>query len=240
MKLLVVIPHYNHPQTIAYVVGEMRSHGWPVLVVDDGSDETAKAVLHAVAEADAQVQIVWRAHNGGKGAAVKDGLQAAFDQGYSHVLQVDADAQHQLSDALSLVAAAKSQPEAVVCAEPIYGDDAPKARLYGRQLTNFWVWVNTGSRAIRDGMCGFRVYSLAAVMPVLAHAKMGNRMDFDADILVRLVWARVPLLWLPTPVRYAADGVSHFQAWRDNFLIAKMHARLFFIMVWRWIRHGSR
>ena len=38
---------------------------------------------------------------------------------------------------------------------------------------------------------------------------------------------------LPTPVRYPADGVSHFKLWLDTVMISRMHARLFFGMVWR-------
>ena len=42
----------------------------------------------------------------------------------------------------------------------IYGDDAPKSRVHGRKITNFWVAINTLSLGIKDAMCGFRVYPL--------------------------------------------------------------------------------
>ena len=56
---------------------------------------------------------------------------------------------------------------------------------------------------------------------------LGQRMDFDTEILVRLHWRQQPMVWLPTRVHYPADGVSHFRLWRDNLLISSMHARLF-------------
>lgn len=227
MKTVAVIPHYNHPHTVGVVAAALRAQGLPVLIVDDGSDAAAQMRLRELVAADARIELLVRPRNGGKGAAMKDGFAAAAARGYSHVLQVDADAQHRLGDAPKLLAAAFRQPEAMVCAAPVYGSDVPKSRLHGRKITNFWIWVNTGSRHIRDGMCGFRVYPLAATLAVVRAHRIGNRMDFDTEILVRLFWAQVPFVWIDTPVRYCVGGVSHFRLWRDNWLISKMHARLF-------------
>ena len=76
----------------------------------------------------------------------------------------------------------------------------------------------------------------AAVEEALANRlseHIGRRMDFDSEILVRLFWRNQPMRWLPVRVHYPLDGISHFQLWRDNWLISKMHARLFFGMLWR-------
>ncbi|MEM9195676.1 MAG: glycosyltransferase family 2 protein, partial [Myxococcota bacterium] len=45
----------------------------------------------------------------------------------------------------------------------------------------------------------------------------------------RMVWAGVPVINVPTKVRYVAEedgGVSHFRLFRDNVLISWMHTRL--------------
>jgi hypothetical protein len=68
---------------------------------------------------------------------------------------------------------------------------------------------------------------------VVREERLGDRMDFDTEILVRLYWRGVKPVWIPTGVRYAQDGVSHFRAWTDNACISKMHARLFCTMLWR-------
>jgi hypothetical protein len=52
-------------------------------------------------------------------------------------------------------------------------------------------------------------------------------MDFDTEIMVRMVWRGVRVLNVPTRVTYPVDGVSHFALWRDNVRISAMHARLF-------------
>ena len=106
-------------------------------------------------------------------------------------------------------------------------------RLYGRQFTNLWIWINTLSFDIADGMCGFRCYPLTAVEQLLKSRKIGLRMDFDIDIVVRLYWQGLEVINIPTEVQYPMDGVSHFKMLQDNLLISKKHAQLFFGMLWR-------
>lgn len=81
-------------------------------------------------------------------------------------------------------------------------------------------------------MCGFRIYPLEKTLNVInSMNNFGQRMDFDIEILVRSFWADLHIVQLPVSVRYPIDGVSHFQLFNDNFLIAKLHIRLFFGML---------
>ena len=141
MKVLALIPHYNHLHTVGKVAQSMLGYGIDCLIVDDGSDETIRTQLRELLQPG--IEIIYRASNGGKGAAVKDGIKYAAVHGYTHILQVDADAQHCLEDTQKLITAAEAQPHAVICGRPVYNDDTPKARLYGRKITNFWLAVNT-------------------------------------------------------------------------------------------------
>lgn len=232
MKLVAVIPVYNHEHAIGQVVAGIRAHALPVILVDDASQPSCAAVLDALAAADPQhVELVRLPVNGGKGAAVSAGLHRAAQRGFSHALQIDADGQHDCNDIPRFVAAAEGRPAAVVTGCPVYDASVPRGRLYGRYATHIWVWINTLSLRIRDSMCGFRIYPLASVLPVIAHPRLGQRMDFDTEVLVRLDWAGVPVINLETPVHYPLDGVSHFDVLRDNLLISGMHARLFFGML---------
>ncbi len=232
MKLCAVIPVYNHGGTVGAVAAKLRAQGLPVLLVDDGSEPATATQLDVLAREDG-IRLVRLPHNQGKGAAVIAGMRAAAEQGYTHGLQIDADGQHDANDARNFVAAAEARPEALICGCPIYDESVPRARLYGRYATHIWVWINTLSFAVRDSMCGFRIYPLAPTLPLLARASMGRRMDFDTEIAVRLVWAGVPVVNQPTRVHYPVGGISHFRVWRDNVLISAMHTRLFFGMLLR-------
>lgn len=232
MRLGAVIPVYNHAGPVASVARALRAHGLPVLLVDDGSEPACAAALDVLA-AEEGIALLRLPSNQGKGGAVMAGLRQALATGWTHALQIDADGQHDVSDVPAFVAQAEAHPGHFVCGCPVYDASVPKARLYGRYATHVWVWINTLSMAVRDSMCGFRVYPLAPTVALLDRARIGRRMDFDVEIAVRLVWAGVPVLNQPTRVRYPEEGVSHFRVWRDNALISAMHARLFFGMLWR-------
>lgn len=229
---LVVIPVFDHEAAVGAVVDGVRAAGQECLLVDDGSGATCAAVLADLARGDG-VRLLRLDANQGKGGAMLAGFAEAARLGATHVLQIDADGQHETGDIPRFLAAARANPAAVISGAPVYDDSVPKGRLYGRYLTHVWVWINTLSLAIRDSMCGFRVYPLAPVLELIAAEPIGRRMDFDTEIIVRLFWRGVPVRNLETAVHYPRDGVSHFHAWRDNLRISRMHARLFFGMLAR-------
>ena len=222
--MVVVIPVYNHEHAIGAVVDKVQTSGLPVLLVDDGSKPSCAAVLDELAKRDGVV-LFRRTENGGKGAAVMSGLREAKRLGFTHAVQIDADGQHALSDLPRFLATAEAHPLALVSGVPQYDASVPKGRLYARYLTHIWVWINTLSFAIRDSMCGFRVYPLDATLAAIVPG-IGKRMDFDPEIAVRLVWRGVPVRNLPTRVIYPEDGLSHFRMLHDNVRITAMHTRL--------------
>lgn len=223
-----VIPTFDNPATIGGVVERIREWLDDVIVVDDGSRLPVQRVLeHVVSPSGLHVHR--RERRGGKGAAVKDGLRIAHALGFSHALQVDADGQHELDDVPRFLEAARSQPYALILGAPQFDPSAPRARVMGRQISCFWTLVEThGRRVIDDPLCGFRVYPILSAIRAGAR---GNAMDFDPEIAVRMAWQAVPVVNLPTRVRYCRreeGGVSHFRMVRDNALISWMHTRLVF------------
>lgn len=229
---VVVIPVYNHGAPAVRTVQSLRQLGLQCIVVDDGCDAQCAAALDEAA-AQPGVELVRLPLNQGKGGAVMAGLRVALRQGRTHAVQIDADGQHDVSDVPTFLDLARRNPNAVICGQPVYDATVPRSRFIGRYATHVWVWINTLSIDIRDSMCGFRVYPLPSVMKLIDSARLGRRMDFDPEVLVRLHWRGVAILNVPTRVTYPRDGVSHFRLWRDNVLISRMHARLFLGMVLR-------
>lgn len=236
---VAVLPVYNHEDAVGRVVAGVLAHSLPVILVDDGSTPRCREVLQQLARGP-NVSLVTNPRNLGKGGAVSAGLRAALRAGYSHALQIDADGQHTLADIPHFVAAARANPAAVICGQPIFDESIPRLRFLSRYLTHVLVWIHTLSLDIRDSMCGFRVYPLPAVVAVIDSTRLGRRMDFDPELLVRLHWRGQSMRWLPTRVSYPLDGVSHFRMLEDNLRISGMHARMFVgmlvrlpILVWR-------
>ncbi len=233
MKACILIPFHNHPGAIGQVVAALRPLGLPCLIVDDGSDAHSQEVLARIAAGENWVTLQRLPENQGKGAAVMAGCDAALAKGFTHALQIDADGQHDVNDVPRLLELARQRPQALISGQAVYDDSVPRSRLYGRYITHFWVWVNTLSFAIRDSMCGLRVYPLAASCAIWRRHHIGRRMDFDTEIMVRMSWSGVEVINTPTRVTYPMDGVSHFKMLRDNVYISAMHTRLFFGMLWR-------
>lgn len=228
-----MIPVYEHGDAVGRVVSAIRANGLDCLLVDDGSGAACARALDALAASDPAVQVLRLPANQGKGAAVQAGLLAADGGGYGHALQIDADGQHALTDIPRFLAECRSHPQAVICGRPVFGRSAPRSRLFWRHLTRFWVRVNTWSFDIPDAMCGFRIYPLRPVTALLRQARLGRRMDFDIEILVRLHWSGLPMRWLDTLISYPPGGASHFRLWLDNALITRVHTLLFFGMLRR-------
>ncbi len=237
----VIIPTYDNPTTIRGVVEGVGRSGLDVIVVDDGSGREAREALDAMAR-EGLCDLVRRSSNGGKGAAVKAGLERAAERGFSHALQVDADGQHALEDVPRLLEVARERPSALVLGQPEFDASAPRGRLMARKLSVFWADVETRGHVIADPLCGFRVYPVGEA---LAAGARGDGMDFDPEIAVRMVWRGVPVINVPTRVRYVPPeqgGVSHFRLVRDNAAIAWMHTRLVNLAIARAVSRalGSR
>lgn len=195
-------------------------------MIDDGSDPQTAKVLADYAAKETWLSLVRLELNKGKGAAVLRGISHARRLGYSHALQLDADGQHNLDDIPDLLAISRAAPDALVSATPVYDHTIPRARLYGRYVTHFCVWVETLSFCIEDSMCGFRVYPVVASDDLANSRQIGQRMDFDTDIMVRLYWRNIPVRFLPSKVVYPANGISHFEPLADNVRITWMHTKL--------------
>ncbi|KPA53133.1 acyltransferase [Photobacterium leiognathi subsp. mandapamensis] len=225
-----LIPCYNHGATVPAVIDALTSYGFPIIIVDDGSELTTRKILSEQAKRP-NITVVTLPKNQGKGGAVIAGVKQADALGFSHALQIDADGQHDLAALPKLLEASQAHPEALISGQPIYDDSVPKSRLYGRYATHIWVWIETLSFNIKDSMCGFRSYPIRPIINVINHNKLGLRMDFDTEIMVRFYWDNGDVRFIDTKVIYPENGISHFDALWDNVKISWMHTKLFFGML---------
>jgi len=247
-RVCAIIPVYRHGKTLRNVVEKIMDKGLPCVIVDDGNGDETKSDIAAVKAAIPSVEIVSLPKNQGKGGAVMAGIRRANELGYTHGFQIDADGQHDLGVIDEFLKISEVNPEALVCGYPVYDESVPSSRKNGRKITNGWVAIETLSRDVEDAMCGFRLYPLASSYRVIRRSYIGKRMTFDIDILVRLHWAGVPMIFRPIKVIYPEDGISNFRMVRDNVAISLMHTKLFFGMLLRSpvilarkaVRHGAR
>jgi glycosyltransferase involved in cell wall biosynthesis len=233
MKQGFVIPVYNHGKTAGPLAERLARYGLPVIMVDDGSDAETKSRLAQSAAACPLVTVAVLEKNGGKGAALIRGVERARELGLTHVLQIDADGQHDADRSDFFLKQSAARPDAVICSRPEYDDSVPPGRKHGRKIANTWAKIVTLSSAITDAMTGFRVYPVEPFLRLSRCRFIDRRMGFDIEILVRLCWMGLPLVFHPVRVVYPEDGISHFRMVRDNIRISLMFTRLFFGMLIR-------
>lgn len=226
---LVLIPSYNPGPKVYETVRAARQHWNPVWIVVDGSTDGTTAQLQAMAAIDAGLRLIVLPENGGKGAAVLHGLEQAAARGFTHALTMDSDGQHPAELIPAFMAASQSQPACMVLGMPLFDAGAPRLRVQGRRISNWWANLETLWAGIGDSLFGFRVYPIAPLRAVMRHQRWMRRFDFDPEAVVRLCWRGVRPINLAAPVRYFSageGGVSHFRYLRDNLLLTWMHSRL--------------
>lgn len=236
MKLIVLIPSYNTGRLLADTVAHALEHWNEVCVVIDGSTDGSEKAVETMQATHPGLRLIKQPCNRGKGAAVLRGTEFAAAEGYTHVLTMDADGQHPPDWIPKFIALAQSHPEAVLFGKPVFGPEAPQLRVQGRRISNSWAALETLGWGIGDSLFGMRVYPAAALLRAFRSTFFARRFDFDTEIAVRVCWQGVPVVNVPTPVRYltaAEGGVSQFRYIRDNAVLTWMHTRLFFGFVFR-------
>lgn len=221
---LVLIPSFDPGAALHGTVRAARAQWDQVWVVSDGSTDGSDEGVAALG-----ARLLRRAGNGGKGAAVLTGLDAAAAAGFTHALVMDADGQHPAASIPAFLDAARADPAAMILGVPRFGPDAPAIRVAGRRLSNLCTRLAAPGAGIADSLFGFRVYPIAPLRRVMHATRWMRGFDFDPEAAIRLARAGVPAVNLPAPVRYvpgAEGGVSHFRYGRDNLVLAWMFARL--------------
>lgn len=229
---LILIPSYNTGRILRGTVESVVRLGQPVWVVIDGStDGSAETIRDLEGAANPHFRLIVLPQNSGKGGAVLHALRAALREGFTHVLAMDADGQHPADRVHEFLQLSERHPEAAVFGKPVFDDSAPAIRVNGRKVSNFWTTLETLGWGVADSLFGMRVYPAADLLAEMESTRFARRFDFDPEMAVRLSWRGVPVINLPTPVRYPSKeegGVSQFRYLRDNTLLTWMYLRLLF------------
>jgi glycosyltransferase involved in cell wall biosynthesis len=230
----VVIPAYQAEATIGAVVRAALAAVGAVIVVDDGSTDGTRAALQTFA--GSSLTVVFHEGNLGKGAALRTGFERAHELGFTHAVTLDADGQHDPVDAPSLIELARGEPRALILGVRTLNSHVPG--LLSRVLrahSNGWIRLATG-QSVPDSQTGFRVYPLAWT---LAAGLRGRRYDFEAEVILRALHDRLPVLSAPVRTRYGAGTPSQFRRVRDSLLVLRCFASgLKSGLRSRWRRHS--
>ncbi|MGO9767533.1 MAG: glycosyltransferase family 2 protein [Myxococcaceae bacterium] len=211
----VVIPVYNHAQTVSDVVRGALAHASTVIVCDDGSTDGSGDAAEA-----AGATVLRHSTNRGKGKALQTLLREAEQRGFRYAIAMDADGQHLPEDLPRFAEAALENPGALILgSRSLVAAGAPGSSEFGRKFSNFWVWFESGLR-VADSQSGFRAYPLPETVQLRVG---GHRYEFEVEVLLRAGWAGLPVQSMSIRVLYPPDRVTHFRLFADNVRISLLN-----------------
>jgi glycosyltransferase involved in cell wall biosynthesis len=209
---IAVVPCFNESATIGGLVRSIRSHLSEVIVIDDGSrDATAEEARRAGA------RVIRHPDNLGKGAALRTGLAAALNAGWSWAVLLDGDGQHRPEDIPNLFNRARIMNADLVIGNRMH---AASAMTWLRWLTNRWMSRQLSrltDSAMPDTQCGFRLLRLEAWRS-LRHSS--SRFEVDSEMVLLFAHYGYRVEFEPIPV-IRSQRRSHIRPLTD---------------AWRWFR----
>ncbi len=219
-RVLIVIPVYNHGDTLRDVTVKAMRTGLDVLVIDDGSTDRG---MEKIQDLDCSTHTL--PCNQGKGAAILAGAEIAGTRGFDAIVTIDADGQHDPGSINLLIDEASREWPAVIIGNRIMDPEkVPRASVFGRSFSNFWVRLETGF-SLPDTQSGLRLYPVRELLQLATRSK---RYDFEIESLVKLAWAGVPVHSTQVPVFYPPpeERISHFDQFMDNARLSLLHTKL--------------
>lgn len=220
-RAAILIPVYNHGETIADVSRRAIATGLPVILVDDGSTDPVEPLVRGL-----DCTLLHHQNNMGKGTALLTGFRYGAEKGYEAIITLDADGQHDPAEAARLLAEAEKSeaPMLVIGNRLMSGKSVPRSSTFGRDFSNFWVRLETGVD-LGDTQSGFRLYPVQELLN-LNFSK--SRYDYEIEVLVKSLWAGLQVAEVEISVHYppADERISHFDKFRDNVRLSLLHTTL--------------
>lgn len=201
-NFLALIPAYNEADHIRGVVEASRLH-LPVLVVDDGSTDATAALAEA-----AGASVLHQAPNQGKGAALRAGFRWAIESGYTAVVTLDADGQHDPTEIPAFLEAYARRQADLIIGERDFSR-MPLVRRVANSIGR-WSFSWALGQAIRDNQSGYRLVSRRLMKALLDNAEQG--FEFEVEMIVTCLQQGYSLDWVPIRTIYAGEA-SHIRPW---------------------------
>lgn len=194
MKITVLIPAYNEVYTIQEILKRVQATDIPneILIVDDGSEDGTREILKDL-EGQDKIRVVYHAHNRGKGAAVRTGLEHAT--GDVIIIQ-DADLEYDPRSYPALL-----QPIEEGLADVVYGSrflGAPRrVTMFWHMLANKLLTLMTNilyDTILTDMETGYKVFKREVVHDMPLHAK---RFEFEPEFTAKILKRKYRIFEVP-------------------------------------------
>ena len=219
--LSIIVPVYNEVRTLRAVIDRLLTINLPapreLLIVDDGSTDGTREVLTQVVDEGLDVTVIHAGRNGGKGSALRLGLQQA--RGTIIAIQ-DADLEldpEQIGDLVAPILRRET--------EVVYG-----SRFLGKRPAAPWktVAANHALTGVTNLLFGASITDMETCYKVMrtdvarSLSLTANRFDIEPQITARLLRAGHRIVELPVRFDPRSRAQGKKIGWRDGVHALRM------------------
>lgn len=183
MKLSVVMPVYNEVNTIEEILSQVRAVNLAdeIIIIDDGSTDGTREKLK-VQESQSGTVVIYQAHNQGKGAAVRAGIDRATGD---IILIQDADLEYDPRDYALLIRPIQEGRVKVVYGSRFLGPH--KAMNFWNMLANKMLTLMTNilyNAILSDMETGYKAFDATVIKGIPLRSK---RFEVEPEITAKVL-----------------------------------------------------
>ncbi|MDF1499468.1 MAG: glycosyltransferase family 2 protein [Anaerolineales bacterium] len=210
-NILALVPAWNEAERIGPVL-EILVRDFPVLVVDDGSQDATAAVAREVG-----CEVIEHDGNKGKGVALSTGFNWAISEGFGAVLTIDADGQHDPREADKFVTAFRQERGDLIIGRRNFSQ-MPFIRRLGNSIGSCLLSRALHAR-IYDNQSGYRLHSRTLLESLVLNR---TGFEFEVDVVAQAVVKNMPIAWVDIRTIYSVDKKSYFHPIKDSLRFLSM------------------
>jgi len=215
-KIAIIIPAYNEEKYIEETVKRCLEVLPYVIVIDDGS----KDLTYSIAKKTGALVLKHKV-NKGKGVALRTGFDYALENGFSGIITIDADHQHDVGEIkkfIDLLSSSKEDVDIILGNRMKNAKNMPWIRYIANKFTS-WLISKRANLKIPDVQSGFRYINKKVLQNVKTKT---SRFEAEPELLLRASLKGYKIVSIPVSTIYYKNAISYVHPIKDAFMFIKM------------------
>ncbi len=209
----IVVAAYNEAARIKTTLGGLKSLGYNIVVVDDGSSDATAEVARTL-----PVWVLRHPINCGQGAALQTGIDFALSRGAEAIVTFDGDGQHDPADLPQMLKPVWDNEVDIALGSRFLGrvENIPLVRRALLRAAILFTRLTSGLK-LTDTHNGFRVFSRKAAQTIRIRQP---RMAHASEILDQIAARGLSYVEVPVTIRYTKETLEKGQSTWDAVRIS--------------------